>query len=173
MRMSRGRRRAAALVALLPLLLTCSCGLPLPNGVQSAGQVQAESDEPVQLKVIPPSPQKGASPEDIVLGFLAAQRSPDDDHSVAREFLAPGADWDDEQGAVVYSSRRFMEDGDLDPLTFDVRYDATARVEPTGAYSLDDRPVVASYTVGRVVSGEYRLTSVPPGLHLTRQARER
>ena len=84
----RRRLVLAALVALLPLLLT-SCGLPLPDGVQSAGQVQAGSDEPQQLKVIPPGPRKGASPEEIVLGFLAAQRSPDDDHAVAREFLAP------------------------------------------------------------------------------------
>ena len=166
------RRAAAALLALLPLLVT-SCGLPLPDGVQSAGQVQAGSDEPQQLKVIPPSPQRGASPEDIVLGFLAAQRSPDDEHKVAREFLAPDTEWDDEQGAVVYSGRRFLDDDDGDPLTFDVRYDAFARVEATGAYSLSDTPVVAPYTVGLMPSGEYRLTAVPPGLHLTAQARER
>ena len=54
-----------------------------------------------------------------------------------------------------------------------MRYDAIARVEPTGAYSLDGTAVVAPYTVARLASGEYRLTSVPPGLHLTTQARER
>ena len=172
--MTRPVRRlpAVLLLALLPLLLT-SCGLPLPDGVQSAGQVQAGSDEPLQLKVIPPGPQKGAAPEDIVLGFLAAQRSPDEGHAVARKFLAPDVDWDDEQGAVVYTGRRFLEDDDSDPSTFGVRYDAIARVEPTGAYALDDTTVVAEYSVGRMPSGEYRLTSVPPGLHLTTQARER
>ena len=169
----RRRRLVLAVLALVPLLLT-SCGLPLPDGVQSAGQVQAGSDEPQQqLKVIPPSPQTGASPEDIVLGFLAAQRSPDDDHKVAREFLAPGAEWDDEQGAVVYTGRRFVDDEDTDPFSFDVRYDTIARVAPTGAYTLDATTVVASYTVAQMESGEYRLTSVPPGLHLTTQARER
>jgi hypothetical protein len=141
--------------------------------VQSAGQVQVERDEPLQLKVIPPRPQKGAAPEDIVLGFLAAQRSPDDDHAVAREYLAPETEWDDEQGAVVFKARRFLDDSDNDPLTFSVRYDASARVEATGAYSLDDTVVTATYEVGRMPSGEYRLTSVPPGLHLTTQARER
>jgi len=162
-----------ALLTLLLTLLLTSCGLPLPDGVQSAGQVQAEPDEPLQLKVIPPGPQKEASPEDIVLGFLAAQRSPEDDHAVARQFLAPDTEWDDEQGAVVYTGRRFLDDDDSDPLTFSVRYEARARVEAAGAYVLDDTAVVARYTVAQIPSGEYRLTSVPPGLHLTTQARER
>ena len=49
----------------------------------------------------------------------------------------------------------------------------SARVEPTGAYALDDTPVTAAYTVGQTESGEYRLTSVPRGLHLQSQDRER
>ena len=172
MRPAARRRLATGFLALLPLLLV-SCGLPLPDGVQSAGPVSAEPDEPQQLKVILPGPQERASPEDIVLGFLAAQRSPDADHAVAREFLAPDTQWDDEAGAVVYTGRRFLDDDDGDPLTFSVRYETSARVEATGAYRLDDTVVVADYTVAQLPSGAYRLTSVPSGLHLTTQARER
>ncbi len=160
-------------MALGALLLLPACGLPVPDGVQSSGPVAAEREEPLALKVIPPGPQPGASPEEVVNGFLVAQRSPDDDHAVARQFLAPGTEWDDEEGAVVYRSRRFTTDDDSDPLTFSIRYDASARVEPTGAYALDDTPVTAAYTVGRLESGEYRLTSVPRGLHLQSQDRER
>ena len=161
------------LAALGVLLLLPACGLPVPDGVQSAGQVAAEREEPLALKVIPPGPLPGASPEEIVNGFLVAQRSPDDEHAVARQFLAPGTEWDDEEGAVVYRSRRFTTDDDSDPLTFSIRYDASARVEPTGAFALDDTPVTTAYTVARLESGEYRLTSVPRGLHLQSQDRER
>lgn len=155
------------------LLLLPACGLPVPDGVQSAGQVAAEREEPLALRVIPPGPRPGASAEEIVNGFLVAQRSPDDDHAVARQFLAPETKWDDEEGAVVYRSRRVTTDDDSEPLTFSIRYDASARVEPTGAFALDDTPVTAEYTVARLESGEFRLTSVPRGLHLQSQDRER
>ncbi|MEX2291067.1 MAG: LpqB family beta-propeller domain-containing protein [Mycobacteriales bacterium] len=159
--------------ALLALLLLPACGLPLTEGVQPAGQVEAAREEPAPVRVIPPGPQPGASPQDIVRGFLNAQSSPDDGHAVARTFLAPGTTWDDEQGAVVYRARGFVEGTGQDPLTFTVRFDTTARIHPTGAFVLDDAPVPATYVVGRMPSGEYRLTSVPAGLHLTGKARER
>ena len=165
--------RARLLALLAGLLLLTACGLPLPDGVQSAGQVAAEREESASLRVIPPGPQPGATPQDIVRGFLNAQKSPAGDHAVARQFLAPGTAWDDEQGAVVYSARRFVEDDDADPLSLTVRFESTARIEPTGSFSPDAAPVLATYTVARTPAGELRLTSVPPGLHLTTQDRER
>ena len=165
------RTRLAGLLA--GLLLLTACGLPLPDGVQSAGQVAAEREESASLRVIPPGPQPGATAQDIVRGFLNAQKSPAGDHAVARQFLAPDTEWDDEQGAVVYSSRRFVEDDDSDPLTLTVRFESTARIAPTGSFQPDTSLVLESYTVARMPSGELRLTSVPPGLHLTTQDRER
>lgn len=163
-------RRSCVLAA---LLLLPACGLSLPEGVRSAGDVQPVRDQPGALRVIAPGPQPGASPEEVVRGFLRAQASPDDDHAVARQFLAPGTRWDDEQGAVVYKVRRVVPDDDADPLSFDVRFDATARIEPTGAFVLDARPVVAPYVVAEQPDGEFRLTSVPDGLHLTEPDRTR
>ena len=160
-------RRAALLV--LAMLLLTACGLPLPQGVQSARDVQPARDEPGALRVIPPDPQPGATPEEIVRGFLVAQSSP----AVAGRFLAPGADWDDERGAVIYSEQRFVGDQDGDPLTFAVRFATTARIGPTGAFSLDTSPVTAAFTVARMPSGEYRLTGVPDGLFLAEADRER
>ena len=161
------------LLLLVTLLLLSACGLPLPQGVQSARDVQPARDEPGALRVIPPDPQPGASPEEIVRGFLVAQSSPADDHAVARKFLAPGADWDDEQGAVIYSDSRFVGDRDGDPLTYSVRFDTTARIRPTGGFVLDTRPVMAPFTVAKMPSGEYRLTTVPDGLYLAEADRER
>lgn len=158
---------------LAALLLLPACGLTLPEGVRSAGDVQPVRDEPAALRVIAPGPQAGASPTEIVNGFLRAQASPADDHAVARQFLAPGTQWDDEQGVLVYRSRRFLADDDGDPLTFDVRFDATARIEATGAFVLDDEQVPAPYVVAQQPGGEFRLTSVPNGLHLSDADRTR
>lgn len=157
-------RRSVPLLA--ALLLLPACGLSLPKGVQSAGDVQPVQDEPAEVRVIAPGPQPGASPTDIVNGFLNAQASPADDYAVARQFLAAGTQWDDQQGAVVYQSRRFVADGDGDALTFELQFNASARIEPTGAFVLVDEPVSAGYVVARQPSGEFRLTSVPAGLHL-------
>ena len=164
--------RARAAVLLVAMVLLSACGLPLPEGVQSARDVQPARDEPGSLRVIPPGPQPGASPAEIVSGFLTAQSSPADNHAVARQFLAPGTQWDDEQGAVIYRERRLVGGGD-DPLTFDVRFDTTARIRPTGSFVLDTTPVVERYVVGQLPSGEFRLTSVPRGLHLREADRER
>lgn len=166
------RRPALAAVLLAVLVAVSGCGLPLPDGVQAPGAVQPVRDEPGELRIIPPGPQPGAGPGEIVEGFLRAQLSPVDDHAVARQFLAPGTEWDDERGAFVYTDRRFVADSDDDPLTFSVRFATTARIEPTGAFLLRQEPVTASYTVARQPSGEFRLTSVPPGLHLRAQDRE-
>lgn len=165
-------RRAPALT-LLGLLLT-GCGLPVPDGVQSAGDVQPQRAEPAPVEVLPPGPQAGASPAQVVAGFLNAQSSPDDDHAVARQFLAPGLEWDDEAGAVVYElgSLRFAQDP-ADPTSFAVRVQVTGRISADGAFSLVDRTETAAYSLARQPDGEFRLTKVPPGLLLTRGDRDR
>lgn len=159
------RRVRGAAVALL-LLLT-GCGLPLPSGVQSAGQVQPQG-EPAPVEVLPPGPEPGASPEQVLRGFLNAQGSPDDDHAVARQFLAPGVKWDDEAGAVIYQlgSLRVQQDR-ADPRLLAVRVLKTAEISADGAFSLGGGPISPPYEVERQPDGEFRLTKVPPGLLLT------
>ena len=161
--MTRGRRLAGGA---LVLLLT-GCGLPLPTGVQSAGQVQPEG-EPAAVQVLPPGPEPGASPEQILRGFLNAQSSPDDDHAVARQFLAPDVEWDDEAGAVIYElgSLRVQQDP-TDPTSLAVRVLSTGEIAADGAFSLGRRPYSPPFEVARQPDGEYRLVEVPAGLLLT------
>lgn len=156
--------RALAVLAALLLLLT-GCGLPLTDGVQSAGEVRAEREEPPPLQVLPAGPQPGATPEDIVRGFLDAQISPEDDHAIARQFLASGTAWET-QGAVVYKTRRFEGDNDGDPLTFRMRFEAAARISPQGSFTLQTGSETQPYVVAEQPTGEFRLVEVPDGLHL-------
>jgi hypothetical protein len=164
----RLRPAAAALLLLLP-----ACGLPTPDGAQSAGEVRAEREEPPPFEVVPPGPQPGATPEDIVRGFLTALCCPQGDHAVAREFLAPGTSWDNEAGAVIYRNRRFAPESDSDPLTFAVRFEAEARISPAGSFSLDPQPVTKDYKVAQLPDGEFRLAEVPDGLYVKQQDRDR
>lgn len=164
-------RRAGVVVACLLVLLT-GCGLPLPTGVQSAGQVQAQG-EPAPVEVLPPGPEPGASPEQILRGFLNAQSSPDDDHAVARQFLAPDVEWDDEAGAVIYElgSLRVQQDP-ADPTSLAVRVQSSAVIAADGAYSVGSRPYSPLFSVTRQPDGEFRLSEVPDGLLLTPAERE-
>ena len=157
------------LTALLAALLT-GCGLPLTDGVQSAGEVSRENAEPVGIQVLPPGPQPGATAVDLVRGFLRAQSSPDDAHAVARQFLAPGVEWDDEDVVVVYApgSQIVRVDPD-DPERVEVRLKVTARIAPDGAYRLepaDTPPPPDEFRVGAGQDGRLLLTEVPTGLRL-------
>lgn len=165
------RRPLIALLALL--LLLPACGLPMPDGVQSAGEVRAEREEPPPFEVVPPGPPSGVTPEDVVRGFLTALCCPQGDHAVARQFLAPGTSWDNEQGAVIYRNRRFVPDTDGDPLTFAVRFETEARISAAGSFSLDSVAVTHHYTVAQLPNGEFRLTGVPDGLFVRLQDRDR
>ncbi|MCW2715461.1 MAG: Lipoprotein LpqB, beta-propeller domain-like protein [Frankiales bacterium] len=167
----RGRGVRRALAGLL-LLLLAGCGLPLPEGVRSAGDVRPEQPEEVGIEVLPPGPQDGATEVDLVQGFLRAQSSPNNAHAVAREFLAPGTPWDDDELVIVYrASPTAMPDPErLGQVV--VRLETVARISDDGSYRLDSRTLEERYTYGRQPDGQLRLTGVPPGLRLTPADRE-
>lgn len=155
-------------LALAALLLATGCGLPLTDGARPAGDVQDERSRLPGIKILPPGPQPGASAQDVVLGFLRAQGSPDDDHRVARQFLAPGTRWDDDSFVVVYESgsQAVRVDPSGRPDSFLVGLTPVARIGDDGSYRLADptRPPTIPFRVERVEGGELRITSVPAGL---------
>lgn len=161
-------RRLAPLLLLIVLL--AGCGLPLADGVQSAGEVSRENAEPVGIQVLPPGPQPGATAVDLVRGFLRAQSSPDDAHAVARQFLAPEVDWDDDEFVIVYApgSQTVRLDPD-DPTRVEVRLQVTARIADDGSYRLQpDGGALPpeEFRVGETEDGRLLLTEVPAGLRL-------
>lgn len=159
------------LLLVLPLLLA-GCGLPLTEGVRSADGTSAEvpvgQQEPAGIQVLPPGPQEGASAVELVEGFLRAQSSPGDAHAVARQFLAPGTPWDDDEMAVIYVATSPTVTPDPDqPDQVLTRLDTVASISGEGAYQLQSGTLAERYTVGPDPAGRLRLTGVPPGLRLT------
>ncbi len=166
--MTGGHALVRGSLAALVLVLLAGCGLPLPEGARSAGQVEAEQQEQIGIQVLPPGPQEGATPVDLVQGFLRAQSSPADQHAVARKFLATDTVWDDDELVIVYRASTPVVTPDPERLgQVLARLETVARISDDGSYRLESRTLVERYTVGRTADGELRLTGVPPGLRLT------
>ena len=85
-------------------MLTGCASIPTSGPVEQRGEVRTERDDPF-VRVLAKGPADGMTQTQIVEGFLRASASFDDDHAVARLFLAPEAvsAWDPTQGAVVYA----------------------------------------------------------------------
>jgi hypothetical protein len=168
-------RRASA--ALLAVLVLPACGLPLEQGVRPAGPVAAEQVQAGPVQEYNPGPRPGAGAREIVVGFLNAQTSAEDDRALARQFLAPDAreEWDDDATVVVYDPDRFETELDSsgggapdDQQQVVVRTAGLATIDSDGAYATDETTREEVYRLRRV-DGELRLVQVPSGLRLTPQ----
>lgn len=156
----------------LLLVVLAGCGLPLPDGVRSAGDVPAAQPEAAPLQFLPAPPRKGATATELVSGFLAAQSSPDNDYAIAKQFLLPGAKWDISARTTLYragSNRaELLTEGGNRVL---VSYQPAGYIDTDGAFSLPplgaERSTDPAYGfVREPVSGELRLASVPAGVRL-------
>ena len=129
--------------------------------------------------MLPPGPQPGATPEAVVLGFLAAQTSARDGHGIARSFLAPSEreTWKAGAGVTVYEPRTLgvgtpRTDGDAAVVELavdvvgEVAADGAARVQPP-------QRTVQTYRLRRGAGEQWQLTQVPQGLTLSPAGRDR
>ena len=167
------------LVGLLVGALLAGCGLPLADGVERPGEVPAEQRLSEPISVLPPGPQPGATPEAIVFGFLAAQSSAQDDHGIARRFLAPAqsSGWHDDAGVTVFDPRTATASApqpDGEGLLVSLRIDVVGSIAPDGTARVHPRtPVVQHYRLHQEPDRQWRLVQVPPGLTLSPAGRDR
>ncbi len=180
--MSRSRRRPLiALMAVLAVSLTACAGLPTSGDV-SVGLARDDVALPPDISQIAAEPLEGASPEQIVEGFLDAALTPADGWRIAREFLAPdlAASWRPSAGVTIDSSavaREFnaevTDEDDEEAEAGDVRVllDQVARVDERGVYTaLSGDESVASFEVARNSEGEWRITAAADGIVLDAEA---
>jgi len=167
--MSRPRARGAvAAFVLITLFVTACAQIPSSGPIEQGEQVRAPFDDPL-IRVLPHPPQPGAKPEEVVRGFLAAEASFDDDHGVARQYLTDEASqtWNPDAGVVVI-------DDDPAPSLVATGHDVhlTARevafIGSDGSLKPRSGEVFKDKFVVRREGGEWRISEVPNGLHLTR-----
>ena len=175
--MNRGWRSltVVALAAFVAVLTACT-SLPT-SGEANAGLALDEADFDPDINQIAARPLEGASPEQIVEGFLDAALTPDNGWAIAREFLSPelAATWRPTAGVSIDSGapqREFTADIDGDEESAesgDVRVvlDQVARVDESGAYTeLPGDASVASFALERNEEGEWRITTADDGIFL-------
>jgi hypothetical protein len=163
------RRVAArrALAGLLLVLLTACAGLPVPSGVRNAEGVRGDAPDVGGIVVVAPGPQPAATALQLVQGFLyALSRSPQDDHRIARQFLAPDVECCDEsEEAVLYPVGGVNLSVLEDPSVVRASFDSVGRILRDGSFRLEEVVVRDDFRVA-TVDGELRLASVPRGLRL-------
>jgi Lipoprotein LpqB beta-propeller domain/Sporulation and spore germination len=98
-------RPVAACVAMAVAAVVSACGgLPIGSAVQQGSRVGEPAVQPVQVQ--PDGPAAGATPEQIVRGFIRAGAGAgfDDDHAIARSFFIRSVkdEWLPDSDVMVY-----------------------------------------------------------------------
>jgi hypothetical protein len=155
------------LVACWLVPLAACVQIPESSPVREGREVGVGQQPPL-ISNVPEGPATGATPEDIVAGYLAAMLAYPRADSVVREFLSPTAadEWSPEDALVVY------EDQELSAR------DSIVYVRGTALGTLDDRGVWTSTRPGERaieqklrlvrVDGEWRIANPPPGSYVDR-----
>lgn len=166
--MTRLRSVAALLGLVLAVLLAGCTGLPT-SGPVVAGERIDEQAGSVDFSFLPDDPPPGATPEQIVSGFLAAGSGPRDDWGTARQFLAPDfrARWQPTARAIVdLPGERMFSSAADGSVTVAVTPEAT--VDATGALSVADAGSMPLDFRLVEIDGEWRISEAPDGVVLDR-----
>jgi len=137
-----------------------------------AGAADGTGDD---VRVLPPGPGADADPKSIVDGFLNAEDSSNEnDYAIAREYLAPGAEWDTSGTTVVYqnpSTSVHLATGGA-AATVTSALSTVATVDPRGVYVPQNGEQSDTYSLAKV-RGAWRITALPVGLRLTASGLQR
>lgn len=159
---------AAAVAGALALLLAACAGLPV-SGPVNQGLVPEEEPE-APFAFVPARPQPGATPEEIVDGFLRAGTGATDNWQRAKEYLAPSfrEEWKPTAAVTVdVSVDRVI--GSSDEGRVSVRLVTVASVDAQGAYEpSDEGATTLDFELAQQADGEWRITSAPDGIVLGR-----
>lgn len=164
------RARIVGVLAVLMLVLAGCAGLPSGGSVNPGLALGEAPDEP-DISFLPSRPQPGATPEQIVEGFVAAATSPAGRWEIARLFLAPDIsdEWSPEAGVTIDrpgSRNVTLVGGD----TVEMTVSQTGEVDETGAYhAADGGSATLGYELEQQDDGEWRISSAPDGIVLNEQ----
>ena len=165
--MTRRRGTLTALLAAVALVLAGCAGLPTAGPVNPGLPADAEAGNP-DFAFQPDSPQPGATPEEIVDGFIRAGTGPgaDGNWSVAREYLAPGSGWDPRAGVTIDrpGDRVFSAPSEGEVV---LTLTPVGNVDDIGSYAqAEERSTTVPFQLALQEDGEWRITEAPAGVIL-------
>ncbi|HEY5179637.1 MAG TPA: GerMN domain-containing protein [Dermatophilaceae bacterium] len=170
----RGARPGAALVAVVVAAALSACGgLPTDSPVQQGSRVGEAAVQPIRVQ--PDGPTPGATPDQIVRGFLRAGAGFEDDHAIARSFFTAFVkdEWLPDSGVEVYGDDSALKVELLTPTTVRVTASIVAEVDDAGRY----RETPAGTTVQAIFGMQkldvgWRIALPPKGFGLWLSARD-
>lgn len=163
------RRRGAALVgAFTALLLISGCATIPRGGSVNAGHAVDRSEGP-EVVFLARGPEKDASREELLTGFIEAAASPANNYATAREFLTTtlAGTWKPDARAIMDQAeqRRIESNEAVGGLTMTATPLAT--VDATGQYTPEfgNSSIQLDFTFAKV-GGQWRISSAPDGVML-------
>jgi hypothetical protein len=162
-------RRCGALLLVGLGLVACST---VPTSSATVPITQAPTRPNTEVGIEPLAPEEGATPEEIVSGFIDAAASTGRGHPVAREHLTPEAAdaWDDAAGITI------IESGFSTITTAEgvVRVNAriVGTVDQRGIFDVGGDVLVREFTTAEV-EGEWRIADPADGLLIVQSDFER
>jgi hypothetical protein len=164
------RRRWAALAVVPALVLSACVAVPFTGGVELGGDL--DTGEAVDFDFLPSGPSPGATPEEILRGFLAATTAAQNNYRIARSYLADDvADvWNPYASTLVRAREGTVELVDETTLTYSVPI--VASVDEVGRYSVADDTATQTLPAFRFVqeAGEWRIAELGDGILISQQA---
>ncbi|WP_347754250.1 LpqB family beta-propeller domain-containing protein [Agrococcus sp. ProA11] len=155
-----------ALIAVVALLGLVGCVAIPDSGPVAEGEVDTSEQSSV-LVFLAQEPQPGATQEEVILGFLAAAISPNDDFSIAREYLAGSAasTWDPDARVIVRSGAQ-PEVSLTGETTAGAQLTVQSEVSSGGALQLTTGNRTLEFELAQV-DGEWRISQAPDGIVLS------
>lgn len=168
----RGVRRAAhAATACLAAVLLAACSSVPTSGPIEQGPVVDSGEATQFVRVIAAPPSSGASPEEIVRGFLEANASLENDLEIARRYLTEEAaeQWNPQEGTTTYDQATLKVAPARDKVR--VEFGVDGELLADGTFDTVAPPVDREvlFSLERVVEGkatvpQWRISDPPPGV---------
>ncbi|MCF2705914.1 GerMN domain-containing protein [Arcanobacterium haemolyticum] len=163
------RLRALAGFLVLALALTGCASLPRSGDVHA---VQPSPMEEGEVGLVARPPSKGATPKQIVAGFLDATAAGfDDDFAVARQYLLGSASttWNPLASVRVYLDTQNIQATATETGAIRVSVGSLGTVSDKGVYSesSNDATTTTDFSLAKNADGEWRIVSLDDGIFLS------
>ncbi|GGZ51607.1 lipoprotein LpqB [Streptomyces inusitatus] len=170
----RGGLRLGALLGGSGLLLAGCASMPTSGDVRAV-KASPRADSQVRVEAVPP--RKGATPDEVVTGFLEAMTSDDANFATARTYLTPemSKKWRPEAGTTVLAAApdpgvQTPGGRDNPGVDYPLLGQQIAAVDAEHAYQAisptEYRKTIHLSQLGGAEGKEWRIDNLPPGLVL-------